>query len=227
MFHLANRFVSRYNLRLSDTNNRVSSLIVYRMCYRLAVLWLVILLIAGCGRRSEDDHKLTVTREGRGNKLNNPSKKLVRGLLRDPAAAANVSHVWLMNIDLADPDWSHLKELSKLGGVTEFSFYVTQHTDAFVETIPAREQLKLLAFYETDLSDAGLGHLAQVSGLAELRIDFAGGGISTAGLSKLAGITGLKKLQLVSDKKLDAKKLKSLFPNSEIITEHVPAGLWD
>jgi len=200
---------------------------VFRMCYRLAVLWLVTLFIAGCGQPSEDDHKLTVIREGRGNKLNNPSGKIVRELLRDPAAAANVSHVWLMDIDLADPEWSHLQELSKLEKVTGFNFCGTQNTDAFVETIPARGQLKLLAFYETDLSDVGLGQLAQISGVAELRIDSAGDGISTTGLSKLAGNAGLKKLHLVSDKKLDAKTLKSLFPNTKIITEYIPPGLWD
>ncbi len=197
------------------------------MRYQIAILCVISLLVAGCGGRSQDDQTLTVIREGRGDKLNNPSKKVVRGLLRDPAAAANVSHVWLMNIDLADPEWSHLQELSKLEGVTGFSFFDTQNTDAFVETILAREQLKLLAFYETDLSDVGLGQLAQASQLTELRIDSAGGGISTTGLSKLVAIPGLKKVHLISDKKLDAKKLKSLFPNSEIITEYVPPSLWD
>jgi hypothetical protein len=197
------------------------------MRYQIAIVWVISLLVVGCGGRSQDDQVLTVIREGRGDKLNNPSKKVVRGLLRDPAAAANVSYVWLTHIDLADPDWSHLQELSKLEGLRGFSLFSTQHTDAFVETIPAREQLKLLAFYETDLSDVGLSSLAQTSQLDELRIDFAGGGISTTGLSKLVAIPGLKKVHLVSDNKLDAKKLKSLFPNSEIITEYVPPSLWD
>ena len=196
------------------------------MRYQITILWVVSLFVAGCGGHSQDDQVFTVIREGRGNKLNNPLGKLVRLLLRDPATTANVSHVWLMHVDLADPGWSHLQELSQLGGLTGFSFSGIQNTDAFVETIPAREQLKVLAFYETDLSDVGLSSVAQASQLTELWVDFAGGGISPAGLSKLTAIRGLKKLHLVSDNKLDGAKLKSLFPRSEVITEYVPSAVW-
>ena len=191
------------------------------------VLCMLSLLVCGCRDSARDEAVLALLQQGSMNKLRNPSEKLVRAILRDRAAAAEVSEVWLTHIDLTDPAWSHLSELSQLEGLVAMHLFSTQNTDSFVETIPAQDQLKQLAFYETDLTATGLGSVAKMSQLEQLRIESPKRRIPASALSQLTTLKALKQLHLASDAKLNAGSLESLFRGCQVTVEHVPGSLWE
>ena len=193
--------------------------------FPLFAIVLALAALTGCSQ-SQDSKVLNLVAKGKLPQIRNPSANVIRKLVADPDNA-KVSDVWLIQIDLADPEWAHLQELSQLNQIAGIHFASTKNTDEFVASLPAGDKITTLEFYETDLSDAGLAEVVKLKQLEELRLEFPGRQISTSDLSKLESLQALKKLHLSSDLSLNDSRFSTMLPECEVITEHVSAKLWE
>jgi hypothetical protein len=179
------------------------------------------LLVLGCGSPSQDQEsaELAAIRAGTLKMLSNPSPTVISEMADDPQAAAGVTDIWFQDAKMADPEWSAVSELAALPGLKLIRCYNTQDTDEFAEVLTSLPQITSLAFHETDLSDAGLIHVAKMSKLQDLVIEFKRGDITDAGLASLASLKNLKTLRISTDESLSASKLTSSLPNCKVTVE--------
>ena len=185
--------------------------------------WWASACLIGCSSATDD--LVNRVAQGKMPALRNPSQQVIAELVANPEKA-KVSAVWLVDIDLTEPRWAHLQDLSKLEQISGLHLATTKNTDAFVATLPARDKIVTLEFYETDLSDSGLAEVVKLSQLEQLRLEFSSQRIAPAKLSELKSLTELKKLHLTSDTKLNPGKFKAMLRGCEVTTEVVPADLW-
>ena len=119
-----------------------------------------------------------------------------------------------------------MADLSKLEGLTGLHFFQTQNTDNFVEQLTGNSNLRSLEFSDTDLTDAGLAHVARLSDLTDLKIEYSKRRITMAGLKKLERLR-VKTFRLASDTRHTSSQLRSIFPDCKITTEVLPTEFFE
>ena len=118
---------------VAKLSSSINGVVVTR--FTVSVFCLAITL--GCGR-SQNAQVLQVVGQGKLPQRRNPSKQVVRDLVGN-SAGARVSVVWLIDIDLADPQWAHWAELSKMTDLLGIHGAMTKNTDGFVVDLPTGE----------------------------------------------------------------------------------------
>jgi hypothetical protein len=124
------------------------------------------ILSVGCGPVVHEE-QLARIRSGEQDTLYPMSPADLDALLAEPETAARVEHVHFTDADSRSEDYSRIAELQNLRIVT---LYSATNTDSVVTTLDSLERIEELGFYETDLSDSGLGQIL-MPGLRELSVN--------------------------------------------------------
>ena len=166
--------------------------------------------------RQRTEGQLADIRSGERHTVFCPYPGMLLGLAEDPNVAMNLTEVRSWG-DVSSPDFAHLADLPKLESV---SLYDAHGVDAFLKHLLACKAITRISVDQTDLSDAGLATIGQMSTLRDVAIGAWDDRISAEGLNQLASLKTLRKLWLrvgPSTPNLDA--IRSALPDCDIRLE--------
>ena len=108
--------------------------------------------------------------------------------------------------------------------LTELYLYESEVSDAGLAHLSNLTNLTILQLYDTEVSDAGLAHLSNLTNLTEL--DLSRTQVSDAGLAHLSGLTNLTRLKL-SDTELSDAGLAHLSGLTNLTALYLPSSITD